>query len=204
MYYIVLIIITIFIASYLKKHLKNNKINPKIKPKKSKLKILGFTFSTLLIFGIILGIIEKTDTSIQSGIINKTDTSIQWTSKIDNLIWNYQYNVIDKTNNISNVIYNNSTEEEYILIKNKNSKDKIKIIPLYSNSLSNIEERIAKIFNGKIKKKYNGYEIFNIKNGKQTLIYVYPHTCYIEYYKIDGQLKKTYQDISKSIFGGTL
>lgn len=172
--------------------MKNKKVNENIKPKKSKIKIFGLIFSILLITGII------------SGIIDKKDTSIQWTSKIDNSIWNYQYNVVDKVNTISNVIFNSKTEEEFILITNKNSKDKIKINPLYSNSLSNIANNMARIYDGKIIKKYNGYNIYDMKNNKNKLIYVYPQICYIEYSKKDGRLEDIFINISKSITGGSL
>lgn len=191
MYFVITMIIAIILGVNLRKYVKNKK-NESTNPKKSKVKILGLSVFVLLILGIVVGIADK------------KDTSMQWTSKVDNLIWNYQYNVADKINDISKIIYNKNTDEEYILITNKNSVDKIKIVPLYSNGISNLTDRMAKTLKGKVQKKYNGSEIFEIKNGLQTSIYIYPDVCYVEYYKKDGGLENTYFNISKSILGGSL
>ncbi len=160
--------------------------------KKSKIRDLG-----LLVFVLLL-------VSVASGFTKKKDTSMRWTSKVDNLTWNYHYNVEDKVNDISKIIYDKNSDEEFILIANNNSSDKIKIIPLYSNGIPNLAERTAKILKGKVEKKFNGFEISEIKNGSQTSIYIYPNICYIEYYKKDGKMEKTYFNISKSIFGGSI
>lgn len=191
MYFLIAMIIAIILGIKLRKYIKKRN-SYSMKPRKSKIKIFFLSIGILLIFGIFIGFIDK------------KDTSIQWKSKVDNLIWNYQYNVADNINDISTMNYNEKTDEEFILIINKNSKDKIKVIPLYSNGFSNLEERLAKQLDGKIRKKYNGFEIFKIKNGSQTSVYIYPNICYVEYYKKDGKMENTYLVVTKSIFGGAL
>lgn len=191
MYFAITMIIAIVLGINLRKYIKKRKSKP-TNPRKSKVKTLGLSIFVLLILGIIVGVADK------------KNTSMRWTSEVDNLIWNYQYNVSDKTNDISKIVYDKNTDVEYILITNKNSVDKIKIVPLYSNGIPNLDERMAKALKGKVKKKYNGSEIFEIKNDSQTLVYIYPGVCYVEYYKKDGGLEKTYLNVCKSIFGGSL
>ncbi|MBC2855394.1 hypothetical protein H3N56_02655 [Cetobacterium sp. 2A] len=140
-------------------------------------------------------------TEVSKNTLNDKEKVFKWRSKVDNKNFNIKYKITNELENKSTLFYDRDTEEEGIRITNELSKDKIIIKPMYANHIQRSPEERAAIFNGKFKKKYSGYEIYNTEKPNPSFIFFKNKLCLIEYYKVDGKLNKIYDLVTKTING---